>query len=42
MVYQKIVDVLFEKSKNGEITLNLWDVGVRHKKGREYFKPTSA
>ena len=37
-VYQKLVDVLLEKSKNGEVTLNLWDVGVRHKKGAGYFQ----
>lgn len=50
MVYQKIVDVLIEKSKNGEVTLNLWDVAVREKKGMgifqsiydEDFKPTPA
>lgn len=49
-VYQKIVDVLVEKSKQGEVTLNLWDLGVRHKKGTgdfqsiydEKFKPTPA
>lgn len=49
-VYQKIVDVLVEKSKNGEVTLNLWDLGVRQKKGTgefqsiydEKFKPTPA
>ena len=32
-VYQKLVDVLKTKSKNGVVTLNLWDVGVRYKKG---------
>ena len=37
-VYQKIVDVLVEKSKNGEVTLNLWDVGERQKKGTGYFQ----
>lgn len=49
-VYQKLVDVLEEKSKNGVVTLNLWDLGVRHKKGAgnfqsiydENFKPTPA
>lgn len=49
-VYQKIVDVLIEKSKNGEVTLNLWDVGEREKKGTgifqsiydKNFKPTPA
>lgn len=37
-VYQKIVDVLVAKSKNGVVTLNLWDVGVRHKKRTGYFQ----
>ena len=34
-VYQKIVDVLKEKSKSGVVTLNLWDLGVRTKKGKK-------
>ncbi len=37
-VYQKLVDVLKSKSKNGVVTLNLWDLGVRHKKGTGYFQ----
>ena len=37
-VYQAIVDVLLEKSKNGEVTLNLWDLGERYKKGTGYFQ----
>lgn len=37
-VYQKLVDVLVEKSKNGVVTLNLWDVGVRYKKGAGNFQ----
>lgn len=37
-VYQKIIDVLVEKSKNGEVTLNLWDVGERYKKGMGHFQ----
>tara|TARA_R110002072_G_scaffold58549_6_gene149244 strand:- start:1332 stop:2399 length:1068 start_codon:yes stop_codon:yes gene_type:complete len=37
-VYQKLVDVLLAKSKNGEVTLNLWDVGERHKNGTGYFQ----
>lgn len=49
-VYQKLVDVLKAKSKNGVVTLNLWDIGVRHKKGvgnfqsiyDSEFKPTPA
>lgn len=50
MVYKRIVDVLMEKSKNGEVTLNLWDVATRDKKGKgqfqsiydSKFKPTPA
>lgn len=50
VVYQKLVDVLKAKSKNGLVTLNLWDVGVRYKKGAgnfqsiydENFNPTPA
>lgn len=49
-VYQKIVDVLLAKSKNGVVTLNLWDVATRNKKGTgefqsiydKDFKPTPA
>ncbi|MEW4922695.1 endo-1,4-beta-xylanase [Algibacter sp. 2305UL17-15] len=49
-VYQSIVDVLLAKSKNGEVTLNLWDLGERHKEGmgdfqsiyNSDFKPTPA
>tara|TARA_R110002049_G_scaffold18043_2_gene69414 strand:+ start:4059 stop:5168 length:1110 start_codon:yes stop_codon:yes gene_type:complete len=37
-VYQNIVDVLVAKSKNGEVTLNLWDVGERYKKGTGSFQ----
>ncbi|PWH83279.1 hypothetical protein DIS18_01630 [Algibacter marinivivus] len=37
-VYQSIVDVLLKKSKNGEITLNLWDLGDRYKKGMGQFQ----
>lgn len=37
-VYQKLVDVLKAKSKNGVVTLNLWDVGVRYKKGAGNFQ----
>ena len=33
-VYQKIVDVLKEKSKSGVVTLNLWDLSIRTKKGK--------
>ena len=49
-LYDKIVNLVIEKSKQGEITLNLWDLGVRHKKGtgdfqsiyNKKFQPTSA
>ena len=37
-VYQKLVDVLLEKSKNGEVTLNLWDMGERSKEGLGSFQ----
>lgn len=49
--YQKIVDVLIEKSKKGLVTLNLWDMGERSNKSlkRNFysiydtdFKPTPA
>jgi len=33
-VYQKIIDVLEEKSKSGVVTLNLWDLSVRSKRGK--------
>jgi endo-1,4-beta-xylanase len=38
IVYQKLVDVLLEKSKNGEVTLNLWDLGERNKEGLGSFQ----
>lgn len=49
-IYEKIIKLLIEKSKQGEVTLNLWDVGVREKKGKgifqsiydENYKPTPA
>ena len=50
-VYQKLIAVLKEKTKTGIVTLNLWDMGVRTKKGKEgafqsiynsEFKPTPA
>ena len=37
-LYDKIVNLLIEKNKQGEITLNLWDLGVRHKKGTGDFQ----
>lgn len=37
-VYKKIVDVLISKSKNGFVSLNLWDLGVRYAKGKGYFQ----
>ena len=33
--YQKLINVLQEKSKSGVVTLNLWDIGERTKKGKE-------
>jgi len=33
--YQKLINVLQEKTKTGVVTLNLWDMGVRTKKGKE-------
>ncbi len=33
-VYQKIIDLLKEKTKTGVVTLNLWDLSVRSKKGK--------
>lgn len=38
MVYQKLVNVLLAKSKNGEVTLNLWDIGERNKEGTGVFQ----
>ncbi|WP_282136375.1 endo-1,4-beta-xylanase [Seonamhaeicola maritimus] len=37
-VYQKIVHVLKSKVNNGVVTLNLWDLGVRFKKGTGEFQ----
>jgi len=37
-VYEKIVNVLQEKSKQGEVTLNLWDLSVRPKVGVGHFQ----
>ena len=33
--YKKLVSILKEKSKTGVVTLNLWDLGVRTKKGKK-------
>ena len=33
--YQKLVKLLQEKTKTGVVTLNLWDMGERIKKGKE-------
>ena len=33
--YQKLVTLLQEKTKSGVVTLNLWDIGERTKKGKE-------
>jgi len=37
-VYQKLLEVLLEKSKNGVVTLNLWNIGERVKKDTGYFQ----
>lgn len=34
-IYRKIINVLKEKTKSGVVTLNLWDMAVRTKKGKE-------
>ena len=33
--YKKLIETLNEKTKSGVVTLNLWDLGVRTKKGKE-------
>jgi len=33
--YKKLIEALNEKTKSGVVTLNLWDLGVRTKKGKE-------
>ena len=33
--YQKLINVLQQKTKSGVVTLNLWDIGERTKKGKE-------
>jgi GH35 family endo-1,4-beta-xylanase len=35
LIYEKILDILTQKSQNGVVTLNLWDLGVRNKQGRK-------
>lgn len=37
-VYQELINVLVAKSKNGIVTLNLWDVSERYKKDTGYFQ----
>ncbi len=34
-IYRKLIKVLEEKTTTGVVTLNLWDLGIRTKKGRE-------
>lgn len=50
-IYRKIIEVLEQKTKTGVVTLNLWNLGTRTKKGKEGafhsiydsdFKPTPA
>ena len=38
MIYSRIINLLQEKSKNGLVTLNFWDMGERYKKGKGYFQ----
>jgi len=38
MIYSRIINLLEEKSKNGLVTLNYWDMGERFKKGKGYFQ----
>lgn len=38
MIYSRIINLLEEKSKNGLVTLNFWDMGERYKKGKGYFQ----
>ena len=38
MIYSRIINLLEDKSKNGLVTLNFWDMGERYKKGKGYFQ----
>lgn len=38
IIYSKIINLLKEKSKNGVVTLNFWDIGERYKKGKGFFQ----
>ena len=38
IIYSRIINLLEEKSKNGLVTLNFWDMGERYKKGKGYFQ----
>ena len=38
MIYSRIIKLLKDKSKNGIVTLNFWDMGERFKKGKGYFQ----
>ena len=38
MIYSRIINLLKDKSKNGIVTLNFWDMGERFKKGKGYFQ----
>ncbi|WP_438988996.1 endo-1,4-beta-xylanase [Polaribacter sp.] len=38
ITYQKIIKLLKAKSKNGFISLNLWDLSIRYGKGKGYFQ----
>ncbi|MDB9712902.1 endo-1,4-beta-xylanase [Flavobacteriaceae bacterium] len=38
IIYSKIINLLKDKSKNGVVTLNFWDMGERYKEGVGYFQ----
>jgi len=38
IIYSRIINLLIEKSKNGVVTLNFWDIGERYKKGKGFFQ----
>ena len=38
MIYSRIINLLQDKSKNGLVTLNFWDMSERFKKGKGYFQ----
>ena len=36
-IYNEIIELLNKKSKNGVVTLNFWDLGIRHKNEKGLF-----